>query len=111
MSKAKGVFKIYFDDKGDLLHRLYGWQMQQNPSQYKEEDNHIFTDRLEYVGYYGSHISFKSLMTGRKYHMFLSDFDAMMKAKKLEDNIMEGEFTFTKRGRVQGFKMVLPKQP
>jgi hypothetical protein len=43
--------------------------------------------------------------------MFLSDFDAMMLAKKMKDNIIEGDFTFTKRGRVQGFRMILPKKP
>jgi hypothetical protein len=109
MSKTKGVFKVYFDSNGDLLHRLYYWQQQQG--NYKEEDNHVFTDQLEYTGYFGSHISFKSVMTGRKYHMFLSDFDAMMKAKKMRDNLIEGEFTFTKKGRVQGFKMILPPKP
>lgn len=108
MSKAKGVFKVYFDTNGDLLHRLYYWQQQQG--NYKEEDNHTFQDRLEYTGYFGSHISFKSLMTGRKYHMFLSDFHAMMLAKKMKDNIIEGDFTFCRKGRVQGFKMVLPKK-
>lgn len=106
---TKKPFKVYFDNNGDLLHHLSYWAQQQGS--YKEEDNHVFTDRLEYTDYSGSHIVFKSLMTGRKYHMFLSDFHAMMKAKKLEENIMEGEFTFTKRGRVQGFKMVLPKAP
>lgn len=110
MSKAKGVFKVYFDNNGNLLHRLYYYQQQQTGT-YKEEDNHVFTDRLEYAGYAGSHISFKSMMTGRKYHMFLSDFDSMMKAKKLDNNIVEGDFTFTKRGQVQGFKLILPKQP
>jgi len=109
MSKTKGVFKVYFETNGDLLHRLYYWQQQQG--NFKEEDNHVFTDQLEYTGYFGSHISFKSLMTGRKYHMFLSDFDAMMKSKKMKDNIIEGEFTFTKKGRVQGFKMILPPKP
>lgn len=110
MSKAKGVFKVYFDStNGDLLHRLYGWQI--NQGNFKEEDNHVFSDKLEYHDYGGSHIFFKSLMTGRKYHMFLSDFHAMMKAKKMHDNIIEGEFTFCKKGRVQGFKMILPKAP
>lgn len=108
-AKVNKVFKVYFDSNGDLPYRISGWQLQQGA--YKEEDNHVFNDRLEYTDYIGSHIVFKSLMSGRKYHMFLSDFHAMMKAKKLEENIMEGEFTFTKRGRVQGFKMVLPKAP
>lgn len=106
--KAKGVFKVYFDLNGDLLDRLYSWQQ---PGSYKEEDNHVFQDRLEYAGYYGSHISFKSLTTGRKYGMFMSDFNTMMLAHKLDRNVIDGEFTFTKKGRVQGLKMILPKNP
>lgn len=107
--KAKGVFKVYFDTNGDLLDRLYSWIQQQG--NYKEEDNHVFKDRMQYVGYSGSHITFKSLMTGRKYGMFMSDFNIMMLAEKLEHNVIEGEFTFTKKGRVQGLKMILPKTP
>jgi hypothetical protein len=108
MSKAKGVFKIYFDNNGDLLYRLYGWY---KPGDYKEEDNHVFQDRLEYIGQSGSHFSFKSLASGRTFLMFISDFDKIMLAKKVKDNIIEGDFTFTRKGRVQGFKMILPKKP
>lgn len=110
MSAKKGIFKVYFNNDGDLLHRLFYYQ-QNNPGSYKEEDNHVFSDRLEYCGYFGSHISFKSTMTGRKYHMFISDFDKLMKAHKMQDNIIEGDFTFCKKGRVQGFKMILPPAP
>lgn len=110
MSKTKGVFKVYFDLDGNLLYRLYYYQQQQ-PGSYREEDNHTFTDRLEYDSYMGSHITFKSLNSGRKYHMFLSDFDKMMKQKKMDQNVIEGDFTFTKKGRVQGFKMILPAKP
>ncbi len=109
MSKAKGVFKVYFDTNGDLLHRLYYWMQQQG--NFKEEDNHVFQDRLEYTGFSGNHVSFKSLTTGRKYHMFVSDFHHVMMAKVLKDNIIEGDFTFCRKGVVQGFKMILPKKP
>lgn len=103
----KKPFKVYFDLNGNLLYRLYRYD---SPTSYKEEDNHVFKDRLEYDDYLGSHISFKSLTSGRKYHMFLTDFHKMMLAKMMHENVIEGEFTFTKRGRVQGFKMLLPKQ-
>lgn len=106
---SKKPLKIYFDLNGNLLHGFYSWV--QRSGNYKEEDNRVFIDRMEYHGYGGSHIYFKSLMTGREYSMFMSDFDKMMKAKKMVDNIIEGEFTFTKKGRVQGFKMVLPVPP
>ncbi len=110
MSKNKGVFKVYFNTKGDLLYSLGYWD--QKNGTFKEEDNHVFTDQMEYHGYAGSHILFKSTMTGRKYHMFISDFHKLMVAKKmLPGNIIEGEFTFTKKGRVQGCKMILPVPP
>ena len=104
-----GTFKVYFDNNGDLLHALYGYIQRQG--NYKEEDNHVFVDRMEYSGYGGSHIYFKSQMTGRKFHMFLSDFDKMMKQKLMQNNAIEGEFTFTKKGRVQGVRMILPPVP
>ena len=107
--KAKGIFKVCFDNNGNLLHRLYGWQI--NQGNYKEEDNHVFNDRMEYTGFFMSHVTFKSLMTGRKYHMFLSDFHHVMMAKVMRDNIIEGEFTFIKKGRAQGCKMILPPKP
>jgi hypothetical protein len=108
MSKTIGNFKIYFDNNGNMLHSLYSWAQ---PGSYKEEDNRIFQDRLEYSGCSGSHILFTSLMSGRQYQMFISDFNKVMLAKKLVNNIVEGDFTFTKKGRVQGFKLILPKAP
>ena len=106
--KAKGVFKVYFSLTGDLLDRVYNWQQ---PGSYREEDNHVFTDRMEYKDIGGSHVHFESLMTGRKYQMFVSDFHKVMINKLIKDLIIEGEFTFTKKGRVQGFKMIIPKTP
>lgn len=106
--KPKGVFKVYFSLTGDLLDRVYRWQ---NPGDYKEEDNHIFSDKLEYKSIGGSHVYFESLTSGRKYQMFVSDFHKVMINKKIQDLIIEGEFTFTKKGVVQGFKMILPKTP
>ncbi len=104
----KKPFKVYFDLNGNLLNRLYYWD--QKNGNFKEEDNHIFADQLEYVGYSSPHIKFKSLISGRIYLMFISDFDKMILEKKMQNNIIEGEFTFTRKGIVQGFKMLLPKK-
>lgn len=108
-SNKIGIFKVYFHTNGDLMYALRYYD-QQNGN-FKEEDNHVFSDKLEYEGYGGSHIYFKSLTSGRKYHMFISDFHNLMVAKKMQDNIIEGNFTFTKKGKVQGFKMILPPKP
>ena len=102
-----GNFKVYFDKKGNLLRRHRYW----DASNEVEEDNKIFSDRLEYVSCGGSQINFKSLNSNRQYGMFLSDFNKVMQAKKLQNNIIEGEFFFTRKGLVQGLRMLLPEQP
>lgn len=107
--KKIGVFKVYFTTSGDLMYSLRYYD--EKNGNFKEEDNHVFTDQLEYTGYSGSHILFKSLMSGRKYHMFISDFHEMMVAKQMHENVIEGQFTFVKKGRVQGFRMILPPKP
>jgi hypothetical protein len=108
--KQTGVFKVYFEDNGDMKRRLSYWD-RTDPARLaaiKSEDNHVWHDRLEYVDYYTSAMIFKSLDSGRKYYMFLRHFDEMMKAKVMNHGVIEGDFTFTKRGQIQGFKMILP---
>jgi hypothetical protein len=116
MSRKKtGQFKVYFEDNGDMMYRepyVNRWAAQQPgyvPPQHKTEDNHVFFDTMEYVRWYGNVVTFKSLTSGRKYHMFLRHFDEVMKAKRMINNVIEGDFTFTKHGSVQAFKMILPK--
>lgn len=117
MNKRVGQFKVYFEDNGDLRYRapyVSRWQSQQPgyvAPVYKTEDNHVFQDRLEYSGYYQSVITFKSVNSGRRYHMFLRHFDEMMKKIQMNHNMVEGNFTFAKHGNVQGLKMVFPKNP
>lgn len=103
-------FKVFFSKNGDLLYtsRYVNYN---NNHDYLEEDNKVFKDQLEYKGIAGSQVTFQSLTDKRTYRMFISDFDKVMLAKKVVNNIIEGEFTFTKKGQVQGFRMLLPKQP
>lgn len=115
MSKKTGIFKVYFEDNGDLMYRtpwIDSWASQR-PGYVppKSEDNHVFHDHLEYAGYRKNSIVFKSLNSGRKYHMLLLDFDKMMQVVKMHHNVVEGDFTFTRRGTVQALKMILPKKP
>jgi hypothetical protein len=107
----KKAMKIYFYKNGDMLYYSSRYVNYNINSDFFEEDNKIFKDRLEYKGISGSHVAFQSLMDKRKYNMFISDFDKVMLAKKVVDNVIEGEFTFTKKGQVQGLRMLLPKQP
>jgi hypothetical protein len=96
-------FKIPFDKDGNMV--IWGGYG------VHEEDNHIFTDRLEYSNYCGNHIGFKSLNTGRLYWMFISHFHELLLEKKMIDNIVEGEFYFIRKGTKPGLKLILPDKP
>lgn len=101
-------FEVCFDDEGNLKNysdsRYWG---SKQPS--KKEQNSVFHDELRYDGYFcqgsSSHIRFISLKTGRKYHMFMSDFDELVRADRFEAQVVEGLFCFTKRGQSQGCRV------
>jgi hypothetical protein len=76
-----------------------------------EEDNKIFNDRLEYKGYSGAYIIFHSTTTDRRYLMFMSNFNELLLAKKMIDNIVEGDFYFIRKGVKPGLKLILPDPP
>jgi hypothetical protein len=97
-------FKIPFDKNGDMM--LWGTAYAVH-----EEDNYIFSDRLEYVNYYGNHIKFKSINSGRHYYMFMSHFHELLLEKKMVDNIVEGDFYFIRKGSRPGIKLILPDKP
>ena len=105
-------FEVQFEGNGDLSVFNY--------SSYsiggKTEPNKIFSDTLEYVGYFGStggnsHIKFKSINSGRKYHMFMSDFDDVLQAKRFINNQMVGLFTFCKKSNSQGMRLIFEDVP
>ena len=72
--------------------------------------NYEFEDKLKYLCYSrgrsSAKIHFQSEITNRKYEMFLTDFDDLMKGKGFNKNIIEGTFTFCKRGANYGIKCV-----
>lgn len=98
-------FDVAFDPKGNLLDYFYtSW----GAANAIREPNAVFTDTLEYVKYYrmgsGVRFQFISKTSGRTFHMFLSDFDEMLKAGKLVNQLVYGTFCFTKRGNMQGLR-------
>ncbi len=70
--------------------------------------NYEFDDKLEYVASYKSRSSvgfyFKSLITEKKYPMFQKNFDNIV--TKLNGGVLEGRFTFCKRGPAYSIKMI-----
>jgi len=99
-------FEVSFESNGDLSrfnHPSYN-------TKGKKEQNSVFSDTLEYVGYFSatggnSHIQMKSLVSGRTYHMFMTDFHEALCTKRFVDNRITGLFTFVKKGCSQGTRI------
>ena len=68
-----------------------------------------FTDTLKYSHYSrgisSAKIHFASQSNGKKYEMFLTDFDELMDLKGFQGNVVEDVFTFCKRGANYGIKL------
>ncbi|MGE3320552.1 MAG: hypothetical protein AB7I18_14785 [Candidatus Berkiella sp.] len=114
---SKKPLKIAFDDKGNLIDQVTSWML--NPqSNYvlKFEDAQNFKDELVYskiVDYSrgSARVYFKSAVSGRKYSMFVTDFDDVIKAEAFQNNRITGEFRFVKRGSAQAVVLIIEKAP
>jgi len=94
-------FEVVFDKKGNLPARV--WRAGQGAI---KEQNKAFPDHMEYHGHDDGKIIMKSVQTGRTYYMFLSDFDDILKAKKMVNNQVIGIFCFCRKGSVQGLRLI-----
>jgi len=98
-------FQVSFDSNGNL-------NRNDHDSGFKQK-NSIFNDTLEYIGYLkarpggNSYLQFISIFSGRKYHMFISDFNDVILAKRFVDNKVFGNFYFVRKGNSQGIKLIL----
>ena len=103
MSK-KESYQIPFCTKtGEMLSYDRGYDIE-----YK--DNYTFETTMIYYGY-GRGRSSATIHwvdpIGRKYSMFLSDFDDLMKDNGIECDRVKGEWTFVKKGSNFGVKLVV----
>jgi hypothetical protein len=114
-------FDVVFDRDGNMsdhwyeepdptnIPKIVPWYYKQN---YSWVHNSIFYEELEFECCYASRGSarfvFKSLISKKRYSMRISDFQDVMKNKKIKDgNIILGEFTFSKKGRTQGIRLII----
>ena len=99
---TKAAYQIPFDSKGNMLTYVGGWE------QPVWKDNYEWEDNLEYEtfgrGRSAVHIYFKSLITGKKYIMFMTDFHDIV--KDMVTGRISGTFTYQKRGANYGMRRV-----
>ena len=104
-----GTFEVAFTSNGDLCSHSHPYMKSLNG--YVWETNKVFTDTLDYDSFFActsgnSRIVFKSLTTGRKYGMFMTDFDEVLKARLFVNNKIIGNFCFCKKGSAQGIRLI-----
>ena len=93
-------YKIPFDDQGNMLSYPESWK----PIEWKE--NTVFFDTLKYDsfgrGRSAVHIYMVSNTDGRKYTMFMKDFDAIV--QDLDKGSTYQGWTYQKRGQNYGLR-------
>lgn len=112
---SKKLFTMWFDSKGNLLSRASDWIKRQTHA--KSEEGKDFQDSMKFIRMNDGGQStagrawFVSETTGRKYSMFIDDFDRAIRASAFIDLHLEGDFKFVKRGQSQAIALVLDQEP
>jgi hypothetical protein len=100
---------MWFDDKGNLLLSAYKWSRGTGKTEIaKDFDDHFDYLRMD-SGLGMARVHFKSVVTGREYSMFIDDFNDLIRARRFNNNQVEGKFRFVKRGQSQTIKLILEK--
>ena len=91
--------KVPFGESGEMLHSD-NTRWGRPPFEWR--DNFTFADTLVFYGFDNMktsvHVMFKSLTDGKKYPMFLTEFERCINEDAIHDKKICGEFTFAKRG-------------
>lgn len=92
---TKTVIEVPFDADGNQMDWGYGGVNEWRP-------NYVFEDTLTYAGYSRGNSSATLLfidVKGRRYSMFLSCFDEALRTRGMRGTMLEGPWTFQKRGQ------------
>ena len=112
---SKKLFTMWFDPKGNLISRATDWIIKKVHAKSEEGEN--FQDNLKFLNVNDGGTStagrtwFVSEKTGRKYSMFVDDFDKAIRSNLFVNNHIKGQFKFVKRGQSQAIALVLECEP
>ena len=118
MAKVQKIkdFEVSFDQDGNLMRDSIDVSYIASYNGFNQK-NSISPDTLEYIGYLtarkggNSYIQFQSLNSGRKYHMFISDFNDIVLEKRFINNLVAGDFYFCRKGHSQGIRLIFDIDP
>lgn len=99
---AKGNYKVPFAPGQGM----YG--------NYPLVDNFVFADVLgiNFISPTRSSciVSLESIITGKKYRMFVTEFNDILANKKFKNGCISGSFTFVKRGHSYGIRLITAEE-
>lgn len=110
MSK-KGPLTIWFDQNGNMLDQgVYNaaWASNYN---YKSEEAKDFDDSMEVIKLQeyrrkNTRVVLQSVISGRKYSMYVDDFNLLLQKKRVHNLLIEGTFRFIKKSSGQAVQLL-----
>lgn len=107
---AKKELLVWFDAKGNMLDQAYNYGSN-NTQGYKSEVAKDFDDSMKFlkVEEYrrkNARVLLQSATTGRKYEMFIDDFNDVLTKDRLVNLHIEGTWHFIKKGTGQAIQLV-----
>lgn len=107
MSKKELI--VWFDSKGNMLDQGYNYA--NNTYGYKSEVAKDFDDSMKFLKIEeyrrkNARVLLQSATSGRKYEMFVDDFNDVLTKNRLQNLHIEGTWRFIKRGTGQAIQLV-----
>ncbi len=112
MSKKELV--VWFDQNGNMLDQAYNWGANAATYGYKSEVAKDFSDTMKLLKIQeyrrkNARVHLQSATTGRKYDMFIDDFNDVLTKNRLQNLHIDGTWRFIKKGTGQAIKLVEDK--
>ena len=111
---SKKELTVWFDQNGNLLEQAYNWGANAATYGYKSEVAKDFQDTMKVVKIQeyrrkNTRVHIQSVSSGRKYFMFLDEFNKVLEKNLLQNRHIDGTWRFIKRSTGQALELVMDK--
>ena len=108
---AKKELVVWFDQNGNMLDQAYNWGANAATYGHKSEVAKDFDDSMKFLKIEeyrrkNARVLLQSATSGRKYEMFVDDFNDVLTKNRLLNLHIEGTWRFIKRGTGQAIQLV-----
>lgn len=109
---SKKQLTIWFDQNGNLLEQAYNWGANAATYGYKSELAKDFVDTMKVIKIQeyrrkNARVHIQSTTTGRKYFMFIDEFNKVLEKDRLHNLHIDGTWRFIKRSSGQALELLM----